>query len=76
MTNSHSPGWEQIRDLEEALALLVGIDEERKLIKRRAWGVDDETFAACQRQSKAVGKLKATLSQRWHELFNVERGTN
>ena len=74
MKNSRSEAWADLRDLEDVLALLAGLDQERRLIKRRAWEIGDgETFAASERQRVGLAQLKALLSARWHEL--VERAS-
>lgn len=74
MRNSRSEQWCRIRDLEDVLALLVGVDEQRQIIKTRAWVIGDEqSFIASERQRELLGRLKRVLSGRWEELME-ERG--
>lgn len=69
MKNSRSSEWATIRDLEDQLARLASIDQERRLIKRRAWQSGDlETYAASERQLVELAALKTGLTALWQQL--------
>ena len=72
---SRDPAWQRIRDLEDALALLDRVDERRRVIRRQAWndGSHDAIYQEATAMTTDLARLKATLSERWHELFEDAR---
>lgn len=72
MKNSRSDEWGTIRRLEDQLARLAALDQERRLIKRRAWELGDlETYAASERQLEELIALKRDLSTLWRLLTDA-----
>lgn len=68
--NSRSPEWQRLTTLEDVIALLLDVDEERVKIKRTAWDIGQaDIYQASERQRKALERLKARLSERWHYLM-------
>lgn len=68
--NAASAERKRIRALEDALALLLDIDEQRVRIKRAAWETGQkDIYQASERQRAALERLKARLSERWYQLF-------
>lgn len=73
--NARSEDWERLRTLEDILALLQDVDEERVRIKRAAWETGQkDIYQASERQRAALERLKARLSARWYELFGELNG--
>jgi hypothetical protein len=69
--NGQSPEWRRLFTLEDALALLLDVDQARITIKRAAWETgQSEIYQASERQRAALAKLKAALSERWHYLMS------
>jgi hypothetical protein len=69
--NSASADRRRVRLLEDALALLLDVDQARITIKRAAWETgQSEIYQASERQRAALAKLKAALSERWHYLMS------
>lgn len=68
--HARSDDWQRLRTLEDIMALLIDVDEQRVRIKRAAWATGHtEVYQAAERQAKELEKLRARLSERWHELF-------
>lgn len=68
--NARSKDWERLRTLEDIMALLQDVDEERVRIKRAAWAAGHgEVYQAAERQAAELERLKARLSERWYQLF-------
>lgn len=75
--NSASADRRRLRALEDALALLLDVDQERVRIKRVAYDLaQTEIYQAAERQKKALARLKAALSERWHYLMSDLEDTN
>lgn len=76
--HARSEGWERLRTLEDVMALLLDVDQQRARIKRAAWVAGhNEIYQAAQQQAEELGRLRARLSARWHELFeDLEEETN
>lgn len=73
--NARSEDRQRLRTLEDVLALLIDVDEERVRIKRTAWETGQaEVYQASERQRKALERLKARLSDRWHYLMSDLNG--
>lgn len=72
---SRSKHWESVRTLEDALALLAQIDDRRKVVREQLWREGDlqTAFAEITAMKPELARLKATLSSRWHELFEIAR---
>lgn len=69
--NARSSDRERLRTLEDVIALLLDVDQERVTIKRTAWELGQpDIYQASERQRKALERLKAALSDRWHYLMN------
>jgi hypothetical protein len=69
-SNARSDDWQRLRTLEDILALLQDVDEQRAAIKRAAWVAGHgEIYQASKKQAERLERLKARLSARWHELF-------
>ena len=69
MTSSYSREWHDIRSLEDLMALLRDIDEQRVIVKRLAWQQGEiEMYEASEKQRAAIEKFKKLLSQKWHIL--------
>jgi hypothetical protein len=61
-----------VRSLEEWLTLVGQIEERRRVIRRHAWreGSWQQVFIEATEQGKTVSRLRAVLSERWHELMD------
>lgn len=83
--NARSDDWQRLRTLEDVIALLLDVshpleeaNKARIVIKREAWEAGNtaiyqasqEQKAAIERQRKALERLKAALSERWHYLMS------
>jgi hypothetical protein len=73
--NARSNDRERLRTLEDTLALLLDVDQERVTIKRTAWELGQpDIYQASERQRKALERLKAALSERWYYLMDDLNG--
>lgn len=73
--NARSDDWQRLRTLEDILALLQDVDEERVRIKRAAWAAGHgEVYQAAERQAAELERLKARLSAHWHYLMSDLNG--
>ena len=68
---SRSEAWDNIRTLEDALAILNDAEQLRIQIRRHAWreGSWDAVNELAKDQADALAALKAVLSARWYELY-------
>jgi len=79
MTNSHTPEWERVRELENVKGLLALIDTSRKAIKQLAWGQGDHSaiFWHSEQQRREIERLRALwrpLYEKW--LKEARDGSN
>lgn len=66
MTNSHTPGREMQRDIEDMLAVLCTVELETRTLIRRAYEFGDEqSYAAANRQQVALRKFRRLLETKW-----------
>jgi len=61
-----------VQSLEELLALVGQVEERRRVIRRQAWreGSWQQVFIEATEQGKSLARLRAALSERWHELMD------
>ena len=72
MPSSRDDAWERVRSLEELLALVAQVEGHRVVIRRQAWheGSWHQVFIEATAQGRALAKLQACISERWHELMD------
>jgi hypothetical protein len=72
MPNSRDDAWDRVRSLEELLTLVKQADDHRRVIRRHAWheGNWQQVFVEATEQGKTLSRLRAVLSERWHELMD------
>lgn len=72
MKASRGKAWQRVQSLEELLALVQQVDDHRRVIRRQAWreGSWEQVFQEATAQGKALARLRAALSERWHELMD------
>lgn len=72
MKNPNSHEWSGARSLEDMLALLADIDDDRKGIKQLAFTQGDaEIFRFSQAQRHSIGKLRQALSDHWQQIQDI-----
>jgi hypothetical protein len=72
MPSSRSDAWDRVRSVEALLALVAQVEQHRVVIRRHAWreGSWHQVFVEATQQGRAVAKLQACISERWHELMD------
>lgn len=72
MKASRGRAWQRVQSLEELLALVGQVEERRRVIRRQAWreGSWQQVFIEATEQGKSLARLRAALSERWHELMD------
>jgi len=70
-----SNAWDFVDNLEEFKALLLKIEEERRLIKLRAYQGNDytEIYKATNRQREGIEKLEALIHQIYKKALKEAR---
>ena len=72
---SRSAEWQGCRDVENLIAILLGIDQCCKVIKVQAWnhGSRERIFAEAADQARAITELHAELIAMWDRLYYLAR---
>lgn len=72
MPTSRDDAWKRMRSLEELLMLVGQVEGHRRVIRRHAWreGNWQQVFVEATEQGKELSRLRAVLSERWHELMD------
>ena len=68
--NSRSKGWDNVRTIEDLLALLASIDDRRRVIRIHAWreGSWDAVYQESTAMRHELAQLKTELSAAWNIL--------
>lgn len=71
-TSSRDKAWDRVRSVEELLVLVGQVEQRRRVIRRQAWreGSWEQVFIEATEQGKALARLRAVISERWHELMD------
>jgi len=72
MTSSRDDPWVRVRSIEELLVLVGQVEQHRRVIRRQAWreGSWEQVFVEATAQGRDLARLRAALSERWHELMD------
>lgn len=72
MPSSRGDAWDRVRSVEELLMLVGKAEQHRRVIRRQAWreGSWEAVFIEATEQGKALARLRAAISERWHELMD------
>ncbi len=72
MPTSRGDAWDRVRSLEELLVLVGQVEGHRRVIRRQAWreGSWQQVFVEATAQGRELARLRAVLSERWHELMD------
>jgi len=68
---SRGNGWRRVQDVEDLLALVVLLDDHRRVILIQAWHRGDwgAVYVEAMAMQQELAQLKAELSARWKELY-------
>jgi hypothetical protein len=75
MTNSKTPEWERVRDLEDVMFVLGTIDQLRAEIKLAAWqqGGYQRVFQLAEEQRVELDKLRPSVKRLYDKWIKEAR---
>jgi hypothetical protein len=79
MTNSNSPAWQNVRSIEDLIAIVDRIDDRRKVIRVQAWneGSWRSVYLEATAMKDDVAILRDLLQHAWpvlHTIAQAESG--
>ena len=68
---SRGKEWQRVQHVEDLLALVVLLDDHRRVILIQAWSRGDwgAVYDEATAMTQELAELKAELSARWQELY-------
>lgn len=77
MTNSNCTAWQNVRNVEDLLALVNQVDERRRVIRKQAWheGSWRAVFEEATAMRAELNTLHDLLADAWGVLYAVARST-
>ena len=75
MTNSKTPEWQRVRDLEDVTFILGAIDHLRAEIKRAAWeqGGYQRVFRLAEQQRVELERLRPAMKRLYEKWIKEAR---
>jgi hypothetical protein len=72
---SQSEAWRRVRALEDVLALLAEVDDQRRVIRIQAWheGSWERVYLEATAMRATLARMREILAARWEELIGDAR---